>query len=59
MKNCAPEKIRNFVLAGHAGAGKTALADLMLFKGGVAGTVFVLLGLWAYARAKKTMILYV
>ncbi len=34
MKNCAPEKIRNFVLAGHAGAGKTALADLILFKGG-------------------------
>ena len=35
MKNCAPEKIRNFVLAGHAGSGKTSLADLMLFKAGV------------------------
>lgn len=37
MKNCAPEKIRNVVLAGHAGAGKTSLADLILFKGGVVG----------------------
>ncbi|NMA47164.1 MAG: elongation factor G [Lentisphaerae bacterium] len=35
MKNCAPEKIRNVVLAGHAGAGKTSLADLILFKSGV------------------------
>lgn len=34
MKNCAPGKIRNFVLAGMAGAGKTSLADLMLFKSG-------------------------
>ncbi|NMA43780.1 MAG: elongation factor G [Oligosphaeraceae bacterium] len=34
MKNCAPEKVRNFVLAGHAGSGKTSLADLMLFKSG-------------------------
>ena len=34
MKNCAPERIRNFVVVGHAGAGKTALADLMLFKAG-------------------------
>jgi elongation factor G len=34
VKNCAPEKIRNFVLAGHAGSGKTSLADLMLFKSG-------------------------
>ncbi|MCK5804124.1 MAG: elongation factor G [Lentisphaeria bacterium] len=34
MKNCAAENVRNFVLAGHAGAGKTSLADLMLFKGG-------------------------
>ena len=32
---------------------------MMLLKGGVAGVAFVLLGLWAYARAKKTMILYV
>ncbi len=37
MKNCAPERIRNFVLAGHAGSGKTTLADLMLFKAGVVG----------------------
>jgi elongation factor G len=35
VKNCAPEKIRNLVLAGHAGAGKTSLADLILFKSGV------------------------
>lgn len=35
MKNCAVTNIRNFVLAGHAGAGKTTLADLMLFKAGV------------------------
>lgn len=37
MKNCAPERIRNFVLAGHAGSGKTTLTDLMLFKAGVVG----------------------
>ncbi len=37
MKNCAVDKIRNFVLAGHAGAGKTTLADLLLFKAGVVG----------------------
>jgi len=37
VKNCAPERIRNFVLAGHAGSGKTTLADLMLFKAGVVG----------------------
>ncbi|MFA6816371.1 MAG: elongation factor G [Lentisphaeria bacterium] len=35
MKNCPVEKIRNFVLAGHAGSGKTSLADLILFKAGV------------------------
>ena len=29
----ASEKIRNFVVAGHAGSGKTSLCDLMLFKG--------------------------
>ena len=34
MKNCAADKIRNFVLAGHASSGKTTLADLLLFKGG-------------------------
>ncbi len=37
MKNCPVEKIRNFVLAGHAGSGKTSLADLILFKGGAVG----------------------
>lgn len=35
MKKCSAEKVRNFVLAGHAGAGKTTLADLMLYKAGV------------------------
>jgi len=34
VKNCPVENIRNFVLVGHAGAGKTSLADLMLFKAG-------------------------
>ena len=34
MKNCPTERIRNFVLAGQAGAGKTSLSDLILFKGG-------------------------
>ena len=34
MKNSAPGRIRNFVLAGMAGAGKTSLAELMLFKAG-------------------------
>jgi elongation factor G len=29
-----PEKTRNFVVAGHAGSGKTSLCDLMLFKSG-------------------------
>ncbi|MCF7854342.1 MAG: elongation factor G [Candidatus Pacebacteria bacterium] len=35
MKGIAPSEIRNFVLAGHAGCGKTTLADLMLHKSGV------------------------
>ncbi|MDT8389747.1 MAG: elongation factor G [Lentisphaeria bacterium] len=35
MKGKAADKIRNFVLAGDAGCGKTSLADLLLFKGGV------------------------
>ena len=34
VKNCPTERIRNFVLAGQAGAGKTSLSDLILFKGG-------------------------
>ncbi|MGN0867475.1 MAG: elongation factor G [Oligosphaeraceae bacterium] len=34
MKNCSSDCVRNFVLAGQAGAGKTALSDLILFKGG-------------------------
>ncbi len=34
MKKCATDAVRNFVLAGHAGAGKTTLADLMLYKAG-------------------------
>lgn len=34
MKNCEPGKIRNFVIAGASGSGKTALVDLMLFKAG-------------------------
>jgi len=29
----AADKTRNFVVAGHAGSGKTSLCDLMLFKG--------------------------
>jgi elongation factor G len=37
VKNCAVDKIRNFVLAGHAGSGKTTLADLLLFKSGIVG----------------------
>lgn len=35
MENYSDDKIRNFCLVGHAGVGKTALADLMLFKSGV------------------------
>ena len=34
MKFSSPEKIRNFVVAGHNGCGKTSLCDLMLFKAG-------------------------
>ncbi|NOY81584.1 MAG: elongation factor G [Kiritimatiellaeota bacterium] len=39
MKNCSVERIRNFCIAGHAGAGKTSLADLMLAKSGVVSRV--------------------
>ena len=34
MKISSPEKIRNFVVAGHNGCGKTTLCDLMLYKAG-------------------------
>ncbi len=34
VKGKGAENIRNFVLAGHSGSGKTSLADLMLFKAG-------------------------
>ena len=34
MKKCASDRVRNFVLAGAAGSGKTSLAELMLFKSG-------------------------
>ena len=34
MKISTPEKIRNFVVAGHNGCGKTTLCDLMLYKAG-------------------------
>lgn len=35
MKGTTAQNIRNFVLAGHGGAGKTSLADLMLHKAGI------------------------
>jgi len=34
VKDVSIENVRNFTLAGHAGAGKTSLADLMVFKSG-------------------------
>jgi len=34
VKKCSTDRVRNFVLAGQTGAGKTSLADLILFKGG-------------------------
>ena len=34
MNNVPIDKIRNFAIAGHAGAGKTSLSDLILFKSG-------------------------
>lgn len=37
MKNCSPQNVRNFVLAGHAGAGKTTLVDQIVFKAGAVG----------------------
>ena len=35
MKGVSADKIRNFVIAGHAGCGKTTLSDMILFKAGV------------------------
>ena len=35
MKTYQTEKIRNIVLLGHSGSGKTSLAEAMLFEGGV------------------------
>ena len=35
MKQFSPEKIKNIAIAGHAGAGKTSLAEALLFKAGV------------------------
>ena len=34
MKQYSPKDIRNVVLAGHSGAGKTSLAEAMLFAAG-------------------------
>ena len=34
MKSAPATNVRNFAIAGHAGSGKTSLADLMLFKAG-------------------------
>ena len=39
MKDYAVDNIRNFTLAGHAGAGKTSLAELMLYKAGAVSRV--------------------
>jgi len=35
MKIYEPSKIRNVVVTGHAGTGKTSFFETMLFKGGV------------------------
>ena len=35
MNGTTTDKIRNFVIAGHAGCGKTTLSDVMLFKSGI------------------------
>ncbi|MCA1708838.1 MAG: hypothetical protein LC808_38400, partial [Actinobacteria bacterium] len=34
MKSYPTEKIRNIVLVGHGGSGKTSLAEAMLFRSG-------------------------
>ena len=34
MKQYSAENIRNITLAGHAGSGKTSLAEALLFKAG-------------------------
>ncbi len=38
-KSIDAHNVRNFCIAGHAGAGKTSLADLMLYKAGVVSRV--------------------
>ena len=35
MKGINTDQIRNFVMAGHAGSGKTSLAEVMLYKSGI------------------------
>ena len=35
MQNITATQIRNFTIAGHSGTGKTSLADIMLYKGGM------------------------
>lgn len=35
MQNYSDDRIRNFCLVGHAGCGKTALSDLMMYKAGI------------------------
>ena len=35
MQNITATQVRNFAIAGHSGTGKTSLADLMLYKGGM------------------------